>query len=239
MKNLLYLFLLPFISMAQENYEASRIISAINAGGSVNISGKKITGVLDLTELKNQVKSGNETNSEVEVSLTFKDCVFEADFIAYKNIEDKNGKYGQTYTTDFNEAVSFENCKFDGVFAAKYSKFSESVNFEGSYFSEEANFKYAKFKEKAVFGNVDFRSDANFKYANFKADADFYQNAFGGEANFKYAEFDERATFKRAVFSGLANFKYAEFDREGVFVNADFKGEADFKNTDGKIYGVN
>lgn len=237
MKKLLYFLLIPFVSFAQNSVDASSIIDDIVAGNNVSISDAKITGTLDFTNLPNMEKKGsNEFESVVEVAISFKNCVFEKDVIAYYNTEKSGMGYGKTYTTNFEEKVAFENCKFEGASEFKYSSFEEEVNFEGTYFSQSANFKYAKFKEKVVFGNVDFRDNANFKYAKFKADADFYQDVFGAEADFKYAEFNERATFKRSVFSGLANFKYANFDREGVFVNAEFQNESDFKYTKGKVY---
>lgn len=239
MKKLLLLLILPFLSQAQSSISATDIIKMINDGQDVMLTNSTITGVLDLTELNNKEELRKsdyiEYKAVVPVKLSFENCVFRQDFLAYKNSGD-NWKNGTTYTADFDQSVEFLNCTFKGVFAAKYSDFQETATFEGSEFRGDANFKYAKFKEFAGFGNVKFNSEATFKYAKFLKDADFYNNYFDDTADFKYAKFSERATFKRTTFDDFADFKYAEFTKNGVFTESAFNADVSFKYTKGKVY---
>jgi hypothetical protein len=246
---LLFLSLSVF---AQKNISAEEVFRMIDSGEEVTLRDAVITGTLDLTELTNKEKINSKSDyteykSYVKSPLSFKDCVFKSDVIAYKNLQDGkdyklknvttkwNGK-SETHTTDFKEVVVFENCVFEGASEFKYSKFSEVVNFEGTMFSEEANFKYAKFKELTGFGNCSFDGEANFKYAEFSQDADFFKNRFNDYANFKYAKFASRVTFKKASFGDYADFKYTKIEKEAVFTDASFSSDPDFKYTKGNRY---
>ncbi|RYU94539.1 pentapeptide repeat-containing protein [Emticicia agri] len=252
MKKLLIFFLCAGIistASAQKEVSAKTIFDAIDKGQTVNYDGVTITGTLDLTELSNkkrikQSKGYDEYKSTVEVPVSFKNCTFKDDFIAYKNNEDKRGDRnwsismgdGETYTTDFEKSVVFENCIFEGKSEFKYSDFAEKASFAGTKFGKEANFKYADFKRESNFANCNFNEYANFKYSNFKYDADFYSVAFRDYADFKYANFNERVTFKGASFNQHADFKYAEFKDSGNFDNTKFKGGIDMKYSNGKKY---
>ena len=236
---------------AQKEVSARTIFDAIDQGKTVNYEGVTITGKLDLTELSNKTrvkknKGYDEYKSSVEVPLTFKNCVFKDDFIAYKNDDNqKSGKLGSTswsfgdgttYTTDFERSVVIENCTFEGLSEFKYSDFAEKASFAGTKFQKEANFKYAGFKKESNFAGSTFGEYANFKYSNFKYDADFYSAAFRNYADFKYANFNERVTFKSSTFSNYADFKYAEFKDSGNFDNTKFRSGIDMKYSNGKKY---
>lgn len=251
------LFLLPLLfffvaASAQKEVSASEIFKMIDDGQTVNIENATIRGKLDLTELKNQeVKSKNKDNREyksyVKAPIRFVNCVFNGDVIAYKNLQDSDQKKtknvtitwnenSETYSTNFEEAVTFEKCTFNGKSEFKYSTFSEAVNFEGTSFAAEANFKYAKFKEMTGFGNCSFKEEANFKYAEFSQDADFFNNTFRNYANFKYAKFGNRVTFKKSDFGSEADFKYTKISKEAIFTDARFSNTPDFKYTSGKRF---
>ncbi len=254
MKKLFFTPLL-FLSLAvfsQKEIPASEIFKMIDEGQSVEIADAIIRGKLDLTKLSNQeVKNKNkgyrEYKSYAKAPISFKNCTFKGDFIAYKNTQDaditkKNNvtitrnEMSETFTADFEEAVVFENCRFEGKAEFKYSNFGEAVNFEGTMFTDEANFKYAKFKELVGFGNCSFDREATFKYAEFTQDADFFQNRFNDYANFKYAKFGSRVTFKQSSFGDYADFKYAQIEKEAVFTDASFSSDPDFKYTKGNRY---
>lgn len=248
------LLALPFLGIAQEKeVSAESIFRQIEEGKQVVVENAIIVGVLDFTELSNKKEVNKNTSygefkSEVTVPLTFVNCTFKDDIIAYKNLEKggKGTKLGnvsinwngetETHTADFNESVVFEKCRFEGATEFKYSLFSEAVNFEGATFMQEANFKYAGFKELAGFGNCSYGKYANFKYANFDQDADFYQNRFTAYADFKYAKFENRVTFKKSTFDGYSDFKYTKFEKEGNFIDVAFNGTTDFKYTEGKRF---
>jgi len=254
MKKLLILLFCASIAgtvSAQKQVSAKTIFDMIDQGKEVNYDGVTITGTLDLTELSNKKrikknKDYEEFKSIVEVPLTFKNCVFKDDFIAYKNNENqKRGNSGfsinfggdnETHTTDFAKSVVFENCTFEGLSEFKYSDFTDKVSFGKTKFEKEANFKYANFKRESNFANCTFDEYANFKYSNFKFDADFYTVAFRKYADFKYANFNERVTFKGSSFNENADFKYAEFKDSGNFDNTRFRSGVDMKYSNGKKY---
>jgi uncharacterized protein YjbI with pentapeptide repeats len=254
MKKLLILLLCAFGTQvsAQKEITAKVIFEAIDKGQSANYQDVTIVGDLDLTELSNKKRIKRAKNdfeefkSTVEVSLSFKNCVFKGDFIAYKNLEDDKQKKvanvsiswgdGTTYTTDFEKSVVFENCTFEKKSEFKYSDFAEKASFIGTKFTQSANFKYADFKQEVIFAKCDFDEYANFKYSNFKQDADFFSVRFNDYADFKYSDFNERVTFKAASFKNQADFKYADFKYDGNFDNTKFNGGADFKYSNGKKY---
>lgn len=242
-------FILTLVSFAhaQSSLNAKDIFQKIDRKQEVNVQDAVIRGTLDFTELANQQrvrnsKLGNEEyKSQVEVPLTFRNCTFKGDIIAYKTL-DQDGKSRSNwlgndqvlYTADFKEKVIFENCTFEGKTEFKYSDFAEIAVFNDGKFRYEANFKYADFHEDARFEGSDFGRNANFKYAEFRSAALFTEARIDDYADFKYAEFRNGASFLKTKFRGSADFKYAEFSREGNFTNADFSDRPDFKYTKGR-----
>lgn len=257
MKKTLIITLFAFICTsvsAQKEVSAKTIFEQIDKGQAVNYQDVTVVGDLDLTELSNKKRINKikndfeEYKSYVEVPISFKNCTFKGDVIAYKNIENEksrklgNGNInwnigdGTTYTTDFEKSVVFENCVFTKKTEFKYSDFAEKASFGGTKFAQSANFKYADFKQYVVFAKCDFDEYANFKYTKFKQDTDFFDARFGNYADFKYTDFNDRVTFKNSAFSNHADFKYAEFRDDANFDNAKFKGGTDFKYSNGKKY---
>ena len=261
MKNALYAILLVLVALllnatgasAQSTVSAEDIVQKINRKQSVSLSNATIRGTLDLTELSNKKvkknRGGNEEyKSTVEVPLTFRNCRFRGDVIAYKVLDQdgkeqsllgnilSNGNTQVLYTADFAEAVVFENCTFEGLSEFKYSHFAERVSFAGSTFHKSANFKYADFKASAAFANTNYTNTANFKYAHFRDLADFSDNRIDDYADFKYAHFTDGVSFNQTTFRGFADFKYAEFRREGNFSDVSFRSGNDFKYAKGSRY---
>ena len=244
-KSLLVLLLVavPFLTWAQTRVNASEIIAKINRGEAVTYKNAVIVGVLDLTRLDNMQlekkadgkNSTNEYISTVKVPLTFIDCTFKDDVLAYYNPDNHDIKLfnrkNEVYNTNFDKAVRFENCVFEGYSAFKYAKFKDEVSFAGTSFQHEALFKYSKFPRSANFTNVKFSEEANFKYVAFPDETSFGNAAFKREANFKYAKFSGDADFKAADFRGLANFKYTKVANNMHLQRAMFRGDEDFKYT--------
>ncbi|MDX5422898.1 MAG: pentapeptide repeat-containing protein [Hymenobacteraceae bacterium] len=241
---LLVLLMLPLLSWAQTKVNASEIIAKINRGEAVSYKNAEITGDLDLTKLQNMKlkKEGKnkydtkEYISTVTAPLTFVNCTFKGNVLAYYN--PSNGTSGifssssnEVYNTNFERDVVFENCRFEQESAFKYSKFDGAASFVGSHFNEEALFKYSDFNKGVNFSNVRFEEDANFKYVKFPAKVSFAGSTFGEEANFKYAKFREGVNFQKARFNGTANFKYADISDSFNIRGADFRGGDDFKYT--------
>lgn len=244
-RSFLFLLLLavPFLTWAQTRVNASEIIAKINRGEAVTYKNAEIVGVLDLTRLDNMrlekkadgKNSTDEYISTVKVPLTFIDCTFKDDVLAYYNPDNEDIKIlnrkNEVYNTNFDKAVRFENCVFEGYSAFKYSKFKEDVSFAGSNFRHEANFKYSKFSKSADYSTAKFAEEANFKYVAFPEQTSFGNASFKREANFKYAKFSGDADFRAADFRGLANFKYTKVANNMNLQRAMFRGDEDFKYT--------
>lgn len=251
MKNLSFLLLLALCganaSQAQSAINAADIIAAINRNEPVSYQNAVISGDLDLTELANK-RPNDRSNwggqgsylSTVTVPVTFKNCTFLGNVIAYKNtVASRNkedgllnmGNGGITSTADFAESVTVENCTFQKEAAFKYSTFSRKAVFTGNTFTDIALFKYARFSQTADFSGSTFGGYADFKYAKFNTMADFRNARFTGSADFKYTKFDEKADFGQARFARNADFKYADLPEGTRFEAAEFNGPADFKYT--------
>lgn len=222
--------------LAQKTVEARDIIAKINRNEPVSYQSVAIIGTLDLTELANKrsVREGMQNDSyrsTVKVPITFVDCTFKGDVIAYKSIPDGKRFWENTtvYSADFDESVRFEGCQFMGESAFKYSAFREAAVFTGNRFREEALFKYAKFAGDVDFTGSTFTSYANFKYTSFREGSGFRRTTFDNDADFKYAEFSEGVDFSDARFGKIADFKYVRFPRGTNFASTRFDGDTDFK----------
>jgi len=242
---LFLLLVLPLVTWAQNRVNASDIIAKINRGEAVSYKNATIVGDLDLTQLQNMKvvnkpdnrHSTTEYLSTVTVPLTFVNCTFKGDVLAYYNpdmeglkVLSKNKK-NEVYNTNFEKEVRFEDCEFEGVSAFKYSKFREKASFAGSGFKNEANFKYSKFSTDADFTETRYGDEANFKYTDLPRLASFRGAIFNREANFKYTKFGRDADFRQANFRGLANFKYTKVAANMNFDKATFEAGDDFKYT--------
>ncbi|WP_420150145.1 pentapeptide repeat-containing protein [Spirosoma sp.] len=227
--------------MAQTMVDAKEIIAKINRKESVSYQNATITGDLDLTNLANrkEVRDGNWGDtphylSVVDVPLSFKNCTFKGKFLAYRT-ENEEGKILKTdnivHNANFSEAVTVENCQFEGDATFKYSHFSQRAIFTENTFRNVALFKYAEFRNAADFSGSNFHGYADFKYTKFDESSAFQNARFDRHADFKYTKFDESVNFQKASFSGNTDFKYTKFPRGTRFDDARFSGFTDFKYT--------
>lgn len=208
------LVLFGMAAFAQQTIKAQDIIKEISDGRSVTHKNVTIEGYLDFTDLKNRRKTqssfelfgkGNDQyESTVEGAVTFVNCVFTDDVIAYYHEERDN----DTFIAHFEEDAIFQNCTFKRKSEFKYSEFEEKADFSGSIFNREANFKYAEFSDTPNFAKANFRDDANFKYAEFPQGANFESATFLQLANFKYTKFRTPLNIKNVAFRGEEDFKY-------------------------------
>ncbi|GAA4304687.1 pentapeptide repeat-containing protein [Nibribacter koreensis] len=254
MKNL-FILLLAFIAVpvslwAQTIVPASEVIARINRGERISYKNVTVSGNLDLTQLQNKTLVTNNNKgtdaispqreylSKVTAPLMFENCTFQGDVLAYynpDNLEGENIKLekrdlkNEIYNTDFEEAVTFANCVFEGKTAFKYSRFKDAVSFAGSTFKKEALFKYIKVQESVDFSKAKFLGDATFKYVKFPEAAKFTGATFADVANFKYAEFRDGADFQKARFTGFADFKYSQLKGDVKFTGATRTGDLDVK----------
>jgi uncharacterized protein YjbI with pentapeptide repeats len=230
------LMLFSFSAFAQSSVNAKDILKNIDEGNAVNYKGVEIVGDLDLTTIQDKVPDKNNKSSRnstkvfwchVRTSLSFVDCTFKDDVIAYYHDEDKN----ETHNADFHDDVSFQGCEFRGMSEFKYSKFHKNADFSNTAYAEEALFKYSEFSTEVGFAASVFSGDANFKYTKFPQKVDFSNAKFHEEANFKYTEFPRGVSFKNAVFQGDSNFKYTKFYEPFDFDGTEFEDDVDFKYT--------
>ncbi len=233
---ILFFVLLSVSAFAQSRVNANDILKSIDEGKAVNYKGVEIVGDLDLTSIQDKVpdkdnkRSRNSTKvfwSHVRSSLSFVDCTFKDDVIAYFHDEEKN----ETHNAVFHADVSFQGCEFQGESAFKYSKFYEGADFTKTTYQKEALFKYTEFSTEVSFADSIFSNDANFKYTTFPEKVDFSSVKFNDQANFKYTKFPHGVSFKNAVFEGDSDFKYAKFYEPFDFESTEFGDSVDFKYT--------
>lgn len=211
------LFVASFALLAQNKIKASDIINQINDGKNVNYNNVEIEGDLDLTNLSNRTRprssgswydNNDVFESTVEVSITFTNCTFLNDVLAYYHID----KSEETYIANFERDVIFKNCSFKQLSEFKYSEFGGNADFSGSNFKRDANFKYAEFSSGPSFSEVKFDGDADFKYTEFPKETSFRKATFNGLANFKYSKFRSPLNLENVAFRGNEDFKYTKID---------------------------
>jgi len=233
---ILVFMLLSVSAFAQSRVNAKDILKSIDDGKAVNYKSVEIVGDLDLTSIqdrvpdKNNKRFRNNTNVfwyHVRSPLSFNDCTFKDDVIAYFHDDKKN----ETHNAVFHADVSFQGCEFQGKSAFKYSKFYEGADFTKTTYHKEALFKYTEFSTEVSFDDSTFSNDANFKYTKFPRKVEFMNVEFHDLANFKYTKFPRGVSFKDAVFQGNSNFKYAKFYEPFDFDGTEFEDSVDFKYT--------
>ena len=230
-------FMLVSVSaFAQSRVNAKDILKDIDNGKAVNIRGAEIVGDLDLTTIQDKVPDKNNKPSRhstkvfwyhVRSPLSFTDCTFKGDVIAYFHDDKKN----ETHNAVFHADVSFQGCEFQGISAFKYSKFHEGADFTKTSYHKEALFKYTNFSTGVSFAGSQFIRDANFKYTEFPHKVDFANVKFRDLANFKYTKFPKGVSFRNAVFQGDSIFKYTKFYEPFDFEGTEFGDSVDFKYT--------
>ena len=154
MKHKITLLASLFLSItffAQKTVEASDIMKDIKAGKSISYQDATISGTLDFTYMDEAMKKlpskrknswwGNNNSNEVkkliEVKISFINCTFKDDVLAYIPDEDS----GYTFTANFEDITIFKNCNFKGKAMFKYSRFERDSDFSGSTFDDDTTFK--------------------------------------------------------------------------------------------------
>jgi uncharacterized protein YjbI with pentapeptide repeats len=241
------LLLIPTLTFAKSQVKAGQIIDQINAGKAVQYKDAEIVGDLDFTSIKNvTIDEKSQRNrdrnkgstltywSHVKSPVSFVNCVFKGDVLAYVHKDRENEIHNAIFYAD----ADFQGCDFQGKSTFKYVEFKAKANFKNTQYHNEALFKYTEFSTDVSFSNSSFHRDANFKYTEFPESASFDKTTFKRLANFKYTEFHEGVTYEGAQFKGEANFKYTEFHEPVNFDNVAFDGDVNFKYTklDGKSF---
>lgn len=209
---------LSITTFAQKTIEASDIMKDIKSGKSISYQNSIITGTLDFTYMDEAMEKlpskrknswwGNNNSNEIkkliEVKISFTNCTFKDDVLAYIPDEDS----GYTFTASFEDTAVFKNCNFKGKAMFKYSRFESNSDFSGSNFDDDTTFKYAKFDRDISFKNSKFAEVSTFKYAKFNRKVSFANSVFEDSAIFKYTKFSEGVSFNNTNFEEDLNIKY-------------------------------
>jgi hypothetical protein len=216
----LTLFLFSLICYSQNTIEAKDIMIALKDGKAISYQNKIIVGTLDFTFMEDALKKlpkkkkrnswwgngnvNNKVDNLIEVAISFTNCTFRDDVLAYIPDEDS----GYTFTADFEKDVIFKNCSFERKAMFKYSNFESDTDFSGATFNDDTTFKYAKFDRTISFKQTKFSEIATFKYAEFDRNVSFAEAIFEDSAVFKYTKFYDGVSFKKTNFEEDLNIKY-------------------------------
>ena len=248
MKNIITLLVLVFTTatFTQNTIDASDILKDIKSGKSISIKNATIEGVLDFTYMdealeklpKRKKKSwwgngnyDNKVEKLIEVKISFENCTFKDDVLAYIPDEDS----GYTFTADFEDAAIFKDCTFERKAMFKYSDFKKNTDFSGTSFNDDSTFKYAKFKKEINFSNTTFEEVSTFKYAKFNRNVNFSNSVFKDSAVFKYTQFYDGVSFKNTNFEEDLNIKYMKVSGDFNITGMNVAYDIDSKYT--KING--
>jgi len=209
------------LTYSQKTIEASAIMKDLKAGKTISYKNATIIGVLDFTFMEeaqeklprkkknswwNMGGSSNTIENLIEVKISFQNCTFKNDVLAY--IPDEESEY--TFTASFKEEVIFENCNFESKAMFKYSRFEQNTEFSGSIFKDDTTFKWAKFDKAIGFSKTNFKEISTFKYATFKKYVSFSEAVFEDSVIFKYTKFNDGVSFENTNFEEDLNIKYME-----------------------------
>ena len=210
--------------VAQNTIKASDILKDIKKGKSISYENVTITGTFDMTFMDEKLsdlpkkhkwyKNGgsNSVKETIESRISFVNCVFEDDVLAY--FHDEDSEY--TFTASFENDIRFKNCEFNRNAMFKYSSFEQNADFSGSKFKENSTFKYAKFDTHVSFANSIFDESANFKYTKFRDGVSFNNVKFRDNLNLKYTKVDGDFNIKGMIVANDINSKYTDINGNGL-----------------------
>jgi len=238
MKNLLIL-LLAFLTTTCASTNLDKNMNdfeeLIRAGKDVYIENKTFKEAVDFTKIlpPNPVNIGSN-RVRIVSSVTFMNCTFESDVIAYSL--DENGN--KTYTS-FQSNLSFIGCTFNGSVNFRSSTVLGRVVFSGSYFEKTANFEECSFQQLTHFNKCAFHEELRFQNTFFMQRVNFINAEFDANVSFQGSTFNSTAQFSNTRFIGYADFSminwrenvffnYAEIADRSVFNSSRFSGIADF-----------
>ena len=245
MKSRITVFICLFLSAtfsAQKTIEASAIMKDIKSGKAISYQNVTITGTLDFTYMHDALEklpakkrsswwgnsNSNEIKKQIEVKISFINCVFEDDVLAYIPDEDS----GYTFTANFEDIAIFKNCAFERKAMFKYSRFENDADFSGATFDDDTTFKWAKFDRNISFEHTKFAEISTFKYAKFNRYVSFANSVFEDSAVFKYTQFNDGVSFNRTNFAEDLNIKYMKVSGEFDITKMNVGYDIDSKYTE-------
>ncbi len=232
----LLFFVVSLQAVSQQTLDAQTILQDLKEGKSVALRNTIIRGDLDLTYMQEAIQKlpkkfkwiameDNTIEKQITAKLSFENCTFENDVLAY--IHDEDSKY--TFVANFEDDVIFNNCTFKGKAMFKYSDFEEITDFRGAQFLDDSTFKYASFSSDISFYNTFFKDVATFKYAKFKKFVSFANTVFKDEVVFKYTEFKNGLSLNNVKFEDDLDIKYLDVSGDFNITNMTIAGSVDAK----------
>ena len=218
---------LAFLNVtAQKTVSASDIMDDIKKGKDISYKNVTIDGIVDFTYMDEALEKlpekrkrswwgnnnySNKAEKLIDVKLSFENCIFKEDVLAYIPDEDS----GYTFIASFEKEAIFKNCKFEGKAMFKYSTFEKNSDFSGSEFQEDSTFKYAKFNNKVSFANSVFEDSAVFKYTNFNNGVSFENTNFKEDLNIKYMKVNGEFNISKMKVAYSIDSKYTKINGQG------------------------
>ena len=234
------LLCLPVFGIAQRKIAAANILNQIYNGETVAYQNVQVIGDLDLTRLRNsQNKAVEDVKDDqgvrkvfydkprfvsvVTKPVTFVNCIFTGDFIAYSQPDADT-----MYEADFAETVQFDRCVFEKKATFRHSWFKKDVSFTNSRFAAGVSFRHSVFTDHSSFKGTVFTNETDFRHTDFYQEGVFDNSRFEDLADFRHTTFSRGADFRQASFLAEADFRHTEFQPNVTFKDASFKTGLDF-----------
>ena len=221
----------------KKQLKALEIIEKINKGEHVYYQNATIDGDLDFTKVKNAYHENvGMLKVAVNPSITFINCIFNGNVIAYSNVTAKDA-----YSLYFDKNLTFSKCTFMNEVNFNEAIINGMINFSGSVFEKKSSFdgmqcrnkvnyfSEAKFKDATQFQGIIVSGEMYFVKTEFFGNAAFQQSKFNGDAQFANTKFYGYADFSNCQFVNNCLFNYAEFQKAN-FGNSIFNQSVNFMN---------
>ena len=208
---------------------ADDILTSIEAGRQVNLSGVTIAGDLDMSRLNGDVKTPLRIiNSTFLRAANFGDVTFDGTVDLRDNsfMDDLNFN-GVQFLTDAN----FAGSKFYGDIDFRSARFNGLASFMRSRFFGDVSFGYSQFVRAATFSSAEFDGNVSFANAQFGDDVGFDGASFFNDATFDFVQVSRRLTFFSARFLGETSIANAVFVGAANFIGTSFEGNVSFTGT--------
>lgn len=242
MKLIYLIFILLATTCSSTSGSQNDIDELLKSAKDIYFENQTFDAIFDLTEIMQANKISNVTSQiTINSSITFINCTFKGDLLAYSAKED-----GTVVLSIFTNNVSFIGCTFEKTVSFRASSIMGRANFSNSFFNEKVSFEECTFFQKANFSDCVFHNDARFQNSFFMQNVNFSRAEFEHTAYFQSATFNSEAQFSVSKFIGYADFSliscrqnffanYAEFADRAIFNNSYFYGRIDFLQVSFKI----
>ncbi len=221
-----------FTPVSGGTVNANQIIEKINKGQYIQYTGVTIKGDLDFTRVnKKYIESIATQRIEIDVPVTFSECIFEGKVIAARKDENKFQNF-----VYFNKNATFLKSTFKDSVKFTESIFTGMTNFSQSIFEKNTDYQGAVFQHKTnYFTQCVFKQYALFQRSVFKGESNFFKAVFEDRVNFQYATFYNDIQLSNSLMKKNFDFSLCKVIGNSFFHYSNFKGLANF--TASKFFG--